>query len=42
LKALMRSTLRAAELEINKCDYSTCNIQSKLKVSKEYEFGCNY
>jgi hypothetical protein len=38
----MGSTLKAAELEVNKCDYSTWNIQGKLKVGKEYDFGCNY
>jgi len=36
LKVLMRSTSKAAELEVNKCDYSICNIQSTLKLSKEY------
>jgi len=30
----MRSTLKAVELEVNKCDYSTWNIQSKLKLVK--------
>jgi len=38
----MRATLKAAELEVNKCGYSTWNIRSKLKVSKESEFGYNY